>query len=324
MRFDLTDLQLVVGVHDSGTLTAGAEATGLTLASASERLRGLEARLGVELFARGSRGMAPTPAGGALLGHARRVLAQVEDLRRELGEHRAGTIGRVRLRGNTAACRELLPDALAGFLPGHPGTSVMLAEARSEDIARALAAGEAELGIVSDAVDDGGLERQPLRPDPLALVVPADHALARHASLAFADALGRPFVGLAEGSALQEHVDAQARRLGVVGVDYRLRVQELDAVCAMVARGIGVGVVPLHVARRWEARGSCGTRHPGASNAGRHANAAGQVRVVRLTDGWTRRRLVLVARSFGELAPAGRRLAQHLRATLAAPGGLEA
>ncbi len=320
MRFDLTDLHLVVGVHDSGTLTAGADVTGLTLASASERLRGLESRLGVELFARAPRGMAPTSAGTALLGHARRVLAQVEDLRRELGELRAGTVGRVRLRGNTAACRELLPVALAAFLPGHPDTRVTLAEARSEDVARALGAGDAELGIVSDAVDDGGLERQPLRPDPLALVVPVGHALSRHSSLAFADALGRPFVGLAEGCALQEHVDAQARRLGAP-LDYRLRVQELDAVCGMVARGVGVGVVPLHVARRWEARESADA---GASNAARHSNPAGQVRVLRLTDGWARRRLMLVARSFGDLAPAGRRLAQHLRATLAVPAGREA
>jgi DNA-binding transcriptional LysR family regulator len=82
-------------------------------------------------------------------------------------------------------------------------------------------------------------------------------------------------------------------------VGYRLRVQELDAVCAMVVRGLGLGIVPQRVADRW-VRG-----------------AARPLRAVRLTDAWARRRLLLVARSFDDLSPAGRRLARHLQATLA-------
>ena len=50
MRFDLTDLQLFVHILDSGTLTAAANLSHMTLASASERVRGMEAQLGAPLL----------------------------------------------------------------------------------------------------------------------------------------------------------------------------------------------------------------------------------------------------------------------------------
>src|SRR5690349_20193629 len=63
MRFDLVDLQLFVSVADARSITAGAERAHLALASASERIRGLEDALGVALFTRGRRGVALTAAG---------------------------------------------------------------------------------------------------------------------------------------------------------------------------------------------------------------------------------------------------------------------
>lgn len=63
MRFDLTDLQLFVHILDSGTLTAAAGLSHMTLASASERVRGMESQLGAALLERGARGL----LGGALV-----------------------------------------------------------------------------------------------------------------------------------------------------------------------------------------------------------------------------------------------------------------
>jgi DNA-binding transcriptional LysR family regulator len=291
---DLVDLELFAHVAAAGTIAAGAAATGLAAASASERLRRVEARLGVALLARGPRGVVPTAAGAALLEHARRVHGQLEALRGELAAHRDGRAGRLRLLANTAACRELVPEALAGFLARHPRLAVELGERRSEEIVEALADGRAQLGIVSDAVDRAGLQERPLRDDPLALVVAETHPLARRPggdAITLAQVLDEPFVGLAPGSALQEHVDAHARRLARVPA-YRARVAELEAVCRLAGRGLGVGVVPESAARR--------------------CAAAAGLRVLPLADDWARRRLLLVAPSFAALAPAARRLARHL------------
>ncbi len=71
MRFDLVDLQLFIAVADARSITLGASRSHLALASASERIKGLEAALGVSLLKRGRRGVELTAAGESLLDHAR-------------------------------------------------------------------------------------------------------------------------------------------------------------------------------------------------------------------------------------------------------------
>ena len=89
MRFDLTDLQLFVHILDCGTLTAAAGRAHMTLASASERVRGMEAQLGCALLARQARGVRPTAAGHTLGQHARDVLARMQRLRGDMAEYGA-------------------------------------------------------------------------------------------------------------------------------------------------------------------------------------------------------------------------------------------
>ncbi len=147
------------------------------------------------------------------------------------------------------ALAEHLPRPLARFLADHPRLSVDLKERPSDEIADALRAGWADVGIVSDAADTDGLHCRPFRPDPLVLAVPRGHALAGRRSATLADAAAFDLVGLAAGSPLQALVARQARRLGWP-LRWRVRVASAEAVCRMVAEGIGVGIVPAATARR--------------------------------------------------------------------------
>ncbi len=184
MRFDLTDLRLFLHVAEAGSITAGAERAALALASASARIRGMEAAAGTALLQRGRRGVAPTPAGEAVLHHARLVLQQMERMRGELGDYARGLKGHVRILGNTAAVTEFLPEPLAEWLAAHPRIDIDLEERPSHAIVEAVAAGLADLGIVADMADGGaadggdGLERIPFRIDRLVLAVPRGHPLA--------------------------------------------------------------------------------------------------------------------------------------------------
>ncbi|WP_160122311.1 LysR substrate-binding domain-containing protein [Rhodovarius lipocyclicus] len=288
MHLDLTDLRLFLLVNEAGSITAGAARAGLALASASARLRGLEEQAGVPLLERGRRGVLPTPAGLALLAHARAMLGQLDALRGEMGEYAAGLRGHVRMLANTAAASEILPDLLAGFLAAHPSLDVELDDRPSTAVAQAVAEGLAELGIAADHADLSGLESHPFRDDRLVLVTPPGHALAGGGALGFAQCLGAEFIGLAGDSALHQHILGHARRAGRP-MRLRARVHGLGAVCRMVALGAGVAVVPERTARRW----------PGLP-------------MLRLTDEWAARRLRLVMRP-GLPAPA-RRLADYLLA----------
>src|SRR5690606_38813561 len=85
MRFDFIDLRLFLNVYETGTITAAAAASHMTLASASERIRGMEEAIATPLLVRDRRGARVTPAGRALVHHARLVLAQIDRMHDDLG-----------------------------------------------------------------------------------------------------------------------------------------------------------------------------------------------------------------------------------------------
>ncbi len=292
MHFDLTDLRLFAAVADVGSITAGAAQAGLALPSASARVRGMEEVLGTPLLERGRRGVRPTPAGLALAHHARLVLAQMERLRGELGEHaRGGLRGHVRLLSNTAALEEHLPAALAPWLAANPGVDVELEERPSHDVATAIAGGQAEIGVLADLADVGRLESYPFLVDRLVLAVPRGHRLAAVRTIGFADALDEDFIGLARGSALDAHLAWQAARLGRTP-NVRIRLGGFDAICGMVQHGAGVAIVPEAAARRWRQRRA--------------------IAVVGIRDAWAVRRLMICVRSLETLPLHARRLVEHL------------
>ncbi len=292
VRFDLTDLRLFLHTAEAGSITAGAERAHLTLASASARIRGMEDTLGVPLLTRNRRGVETTAAGRTLVHHARVVLQQMDRMRGELGEYARGLKGYVRLLSNTAAMTEFLPETLSAFLAAHPEVDIDLEELVSHEIVEAIAQGRADIGIVNDAVDLSGLETFPFRHDRLVLVTARAHPLADRRELAFVETLQEDFVGLTGDNALQAYLAGHAARAGH-RLKYRVRLRSFDAVCRMVERNVGVGVIPEHAAIRLQ-------RSMG-------------IRRVRLTDAWATRLLRICVRHFDDLPVFARQLIEHLR-----------
>ncbi|RFC64519.1 LysR family transcriptional regulator [Fulvimarina endophytica] len=296
MRFDLADLRLFIAVLDAGSITRGAGAANLSLAAASERLRDMEIASGVPLLLRNRRGVVPTRAGDTLAHHARVVLRQVGAMQADLSGHARGFRGSVRLLANSAAISGLLPERLGPFLARHPGTDVDLAERPSPDIAKVVAGGRAEIGIVSDAADTSGLETRPFALDRLILVAPRDHTLASAKRVAFATVAEEPMVGF--DGALQVQLREQAERIGV-GLRPRILLRTFDGLARMVADGVGIAVMPQFAARR--------------------AKRSMPLALLQLTDPWAVRRLLVCTRGGSEPGPLTLSLLEHL----ASPGNPE-
>lgn len=291
MHLDLTDLRLFLAIAEAGSITAGAARLRLALAAASTRIRNLEVRAGLALLERGRRGVRPTPAGMALLHHARAMLAQLARLEAEMADHAGGVRGLVRLPANGAACAEFLPEALPGFLAAHPLIDVEPEEKPSHAVLDAVATGAAELGIAAAWALEGrtDLHGSPFRTDRLVLVAPLGHPLAAGPALRLAEALEAGFVGLGAASALQVHLLAQASRAGG-RMRVRAHAPSFDAACRMVAAGAGLAVLPEMAARR------------------HRRNLA----IRRLAEPWAVRRLLLCTRTGARLTPQARRLLEHL------------
>jgi molybdate transport repressor ModE-like protein len=292
VHFDLTDLRLFAAVAEEGSITAGASRAGMSLPSASARVRGMEEALGVPLLERLRRGVRPTPAGYALIHHSQLVLAQMEQLRGDLRAHaRGGLRAHIRLTSNTSALEEHLPDILCGWLAANPGVDIDLSERLSHEIGPAIAQGRADIGVLTHLGGAEGLETFPFRADRLVLITPQGHRLAGQRTLAFAEALEEDFVGLREGSALADHLAWQSAHLGR-SLRPRISLRGLDAVCRMVGAGVGIAVVPEIAARRF-----------------RRTMA---LAIVRLSDPWAKRQLLVCIRRLDALPAHARQLVEHL------------
>jgi len=292
MRFDLVDLQLFIAVADSRSITRGALAAHLALASASARIKGLEAALGVELLKRGRRGVELTAAGESLLDHARIVIHDVDAMRGDLAAFASGAKANVQLLANTSGLSEHLPKALAAFLRDHRDINVDVEERESTDIAAAIAAGAADLGFAAEHALPDNIERFLFSEDRLVLVAARRGEFAGRRQIDFQEVTDRDFVGLTQATALQVHIARQAARLGA-RLRFRARLRDFDAICQMVAADVGVAVVPEAAARR------CARSMP--------------IMMARIRDPWANRKLTICARSFKTLPRPAKQLVEYLR-----------
>ena len=243
-RFDLVSIRLAVACVQTGSLSAAAREAHLALAAASRRLRELELAVGDALFERHARGLSPTAAGRVFVKHGLSLLQTMDQLGAELSDQRQGIARRVRLCAGTAAINQFLPPLLAAYAKQVPQVRVELDEQVSEAVVSALREGRADVGVFVEGPDTHGLQTAAFRRDELVLVMPAGHPLSKARSVvAFADCLNEDWITLTTGAAM---LQTQQQAALTVGRPLRLRMQvrSFDAVCHLVAAGMGVALLP--------------------------------------------------------------------------------
>ncbi len=292
LRHDLTTLELFVAVADCGNLTRAAERQHLAVSAVSKRIGELEAQAGTALLVRQPRGVVPTPAGQALLHHARRLLALLNRLDEELHAHAGGIKGHVRLHAVASALLQFLPADLPPFLARYPEVQVSLEERTGKAIVRAVIDGSADIGIVASRPTTEGLTTLPYRTDRLMLGVPAGHPLARRKSVRYAEALAHPFIGPHADSSLATLMQDGAQACGGT-LRQQVRASSFDAMGRLAEAGLGITLLPA------------GALAPQL--------AAGRLRGVALREPWAQRHLSIVVREPEALSPVARALIDHLQ-----------
>nr|WP_231402872.1 LysR family transcriptional regulator [Caenimonas aquaedulcis] len=246
-RFDLVSIRLAVACAQGGSLTGAAREAHLALAAASRRIRELEGAIGEPLFERHARGLTPTPAGRVFAKHGLALLQTLERMGDELSDMRHGVARHLRLSASTAAINQFLPPLLAQYALLRPQIRIELEEQVSDTVPAALREASADVGVFVEGPDTAGLRTRLFRTDELVLVLPAKHRLRGRAPLAFVDALDEDWISLNTGAAMlvqQQQAALAAKR------PFRLRMQvrSFDAVCHLVASGLGLAILPRQAA----------------------------------------------------------------------------
>lgn len=243
-RFDLVSIRLAVACAQTGSLTAAARESHLALAAASRRIRDLEISLGGPLFERHPRGLALTGAGKVFTKHGLALLQSMELLNTELADLRQGLSRHIRLCSSTAAINQFLPPLLARYTHLAPHIRIDLEEQVSEAVVSALRDGRADVGIFVEGTNPDGLVTRMFAHDQLVLVLPARHRLATpRSAVAFVDTLSEDYIGLTAGAALLQRQQQTAHAAGRT-LKLRMQVRSFDAVCHLVASGLGIAILP--------------------------------------------------------------------------------
>jgi DNA-binding transcriptional LysR family regulator len=223
--------------------------------------------------------------GLALLQHLERLSHEVTDLREGHTRH-------VRLCTSTAALNQFLPPLLARFAERHPEIRVDLEEQVTTAVVSALREGRCDLGIFVEGPSVDDLAPCVFAHDELVLVLPRSHPLARQRKpIPFETVLEQDLIGMNPGAALLQSLQSAAEQRGVP-LRLRMQVRSFDAICHLVAAGLGISVLPRAAVE------------PLAQAMDLTCRA--------LTDDWARRRLLLAAGAGRQEDEAVRVLMAHL------------
>jgi DNA-binding transcriptional LysR family regulator len=155
-NIDISLLRTFVAVADTASMTAAANALHLTQGAISQQMKRLEEALDCTLFERDRRGVTLTDAGERLFGKAKRLLALNDEIWAEMTT--PAFTGEVRLGVPYDLVGTLLPPVLKAYTQAYPQVEIALICSSSQELAEALAAGEADLAVIEEPVGRSNAE----------------------------------------------------------------------------------------------------------------------------------------------------------------------
>ncbi|MDA8456751.1 LysR substrate-binding domain-containing protein [Acidovorax sp. GBBC 3334] len=245
---DMTRLRALRELARCGTMAAAAEALALTPSAVSQQIAQLEAEAGLALTERQGRGVRLTPGGEALVRHAERLMAVLDEAKSELALLRREIAGELRVAAFPSIASALLPGTIQALRAAYPRLRLAVEEMEPDDGLVALGAWRADIALIDHLAlrmdrRQGGFGFVPLAQDSLHVLLPDTHPLA-----------GRPWLGVADLRHESWAMDAASSSFGEfvrqrcleAGFEPRMdvRASGFEVVSAMVAAGCAVTVVP--------------------------------------------------------------------------------
>ena len=244
---DVRRLRVLREVALRGSIAAAAESLRFTPSAVSQQLAKLELEAGVALLERGPRSVRLTPAGWRLVEHAEVILEQLAQAEADL---RAldGSPPVLRIGANTTAAASIVPGALTRFAAARPEIEVMVTEADPLVSLARVRVRELDLGIVFEydhvpLPSDPRLELELLLEEPLRVVLPAAHPVARQRAVRLLDLADETWIRSTTRSSCSPFTERACR---AAGFEPRVRFEfdDYTAMQNLVASGAGVAFAP--------------------------------------------------------------------------------
>ena len=229
-------------------LTEVAEALHTSQPGVSRQIRELEEELGIQIFVRaGKRLTGLTPPGAAVLPIIERLLQEANNLKHAGDDYASAGKGTLTIAATHSQARYALPHAVRDFSQAHPEVSLRLQQGSPKQVAELLIAGEADLGVATEALADyPELVALPSYQWTHCVIVPPNHALAienrEGKTLTLARLAQFPLITYEPGFTGRSHIDEAFKRQDIT-FNLVLSAMDADVIKTYVHLGMGVGII---------------------------------------------------------------------------------
>ncbi|RZJ11277.1 MAG: LysR family transcriptional regulator [Rubrivivax sp.] len=239
-------LVLLVELGRHGSILHAARAANLTQPAASKLLADLEHALGVKLFDRLPRGVAPTWYGEVMIRRAGAALAELDAGHQEVMELLSGLSGRVSVGAVLTPSTTLLSLAVIALKARQPRVHVAITVDTSKLMIKQLRSGELDLviGRVLESESAAQFSFEPLTDEPHSLIVRAGHPLAGRSDLTLQELSRQSWILPPSGSILRDRLTALFLTAGLDQPQQAVETLSLPVVTSLLSQSDMVVALP--------------------------------------------------------------------------------
>jgi len=241
---NLRDFHYLTALAQHQHFGRAAEACFISQPTLSTQIRKLEDELGVALVERTSRKVLLTAAGQEMAAHARRIVAEVEQMKETARRSRNPEAGSVRLGLFPTLAAYLLPHVVPVINQRFPQLELRLVEEKSDLLLTQLHSGQLDAAILALPLHEEQLHSQFLFEEPFVLAMPRQHPLAQHTHLTVEALTGQQLLLLQDGHCLRDQALAVCHLAGAQETS-GFQATSLETLRQMVAAGVGITLLPL-------------------------------------------------------------------------------
>ena len=245
---DAGDLAVFAAAAEAGGITKAAETLHTVQSNVTQRIRRLEAELGVPLFNRHSRGVTLTSAGTQLLPYAERIGRLLHEAKQAAADGPTAR-GRIVIGALESATAVRLPPVLAAYGAACPEVDIEIDTGTTAALVDAVLARRLEAAFVAGAVSHPELLAIPMVEEELVVVTaPWVRALDRLAAAQL------KLIVFRSGCSYRTRLEALLAERGITNAR-RLEFGTLDGIIGCVGAGIGVTLLPRIVVAKAASEG---------------------------------------------------------------------
>jgi DNA-binding transcriptional LysR family regulator len=241
LHLTLRQLKVFESVARHLNYTRAAEELFLTQPAVSMQVKQLEQQLGVALFEQLGKRIHLTEAGREALGYARTVTQQLDELEGVLNHIKGLSGGKLRISVATTA-NYFIPTLLGTFSRRYPEVTISLDVTNRETLLQQLSENTVDLVIMGQPPAELDAEADAFMENPLVIVAPPDHPLAREKKIPLARLQEETFLVREPGSGTRiamERFFAEREMHLKTGME----VGSNEAIKQSVQAGLGLGLL---------------------------------------------------------------------------------